>query len=65
MSTILEDLEQADLALSRAVGKLNRTRGGRMPNGTLWIGELAEQRRAVSLLLKLQALKAKIARYGV
>lgn len=64
MSKIFEDLEQAEAALTRAVGKLNRAPGGRMSNGTLWVGQTAEQRRAVSLLLKLQELTKRVRYHG-
>lgn len=64
MSKVFEDLEEAEAALTRAVGKLNRMTGGRMPNRTLWVGQMAEQRRAVSLLLKLRALTEKVKYHG-
>lgn len=63
MSLIYEDLAQAEVALSRAVAKLNRYEGGRMPSGKLWLGVIGERKRSVSLLLKLRALQDKVKRY--
>lgn len=63
MSKIHEDLEIAEEALTRAVGKLLHHPGGRMPNGFVWVGQMEEVRKGMSLLLKLQSLRKKVASY--
>lgn len=62
---IFEDLETAEAALTRAVAKLNHAKSGRMPNKTLWIGQIGEMKKAVSLLLKTRALKDKLKYHDV
>lgn len=63
MLKIHEDLALAEEHIARAVAKLNKHHGGRMPNKTLWVGQIGEARKAVALLLKVRTLKDEIKRY--
>lgn len=60
MSKIYEDLQLAEEYMQHAVAKMNNLQGGRMQNGRLYVRRLADQKRAVSLLLKLRHLKESV-----
>lgn len=57
---VLQDLQQAQVHLDRAMGRLNQIAG----SGAAWIGSWGEQRKLVALVLRLRDLTGRIERGG-